>query len=159
MSVRIVVDDLTGPAIAAFLDDHVQQMRAITPPESKHALDLDSLRRPEITFWSVHAGGDLVGCGALKELDANHGEVKSMRTSPTRARGGIASRLLGHLIAEATTRGYTRLSLETGTDDFFLPARSLYQKFGFTPCGPFGDYRPGPHNTFMTRPLPMDAAG
>lgn len=151
---KIVVDDLSGPEIAAFLDDHVRRMRAITPLESKYALDLDALRGPGITFWSVRddsENGELVGCGALKELDPAHAEIKSMRTRPTRTRGGIASLLLEHIIAEATNRGYTRLSLETGTDEAFLPARGLYEKFGFTYCGPFAGYRPSPHNTFMTR--------
>jgi putative acetyltransferase len=152
--VRIVVDDLTGPQIAAFLTEHVEQMRAITPLESKYALDLDGLRTPEITFWSVLDDGDtLVGCAALKRLDPDHAELKSMRTAPNRTRSGIASLLLRHLITEATRMGFTRLSLETGTADFFHPARTLYEKFGFTYCEPFADYQPSPHNTFMTRTL------
>ncbi|HEX9343010.1 MAG TPA: GNAT family N-acetyltransferase [Actinomycetota bacterium] len=148
---RIVVDDLSGPEIARFLDDHVQEMRSITPPESKHALDLDGLRKPEITFWSVMDGGTLAGCGAIKRLDAGHAEVKSMRTAPTRKRSGIASLLLKHIIAEAKRMGFTRLSLETGAAEFFLPARKLYEKFGFSYCEPFADYRPDPHSVFMTR--------
>nr|MDT0657262.1 GNAT family N-acetyltransferase [Micromonospora sp. DSM 115978] len=150
---RIVVDDLSGPAIARFLDEHVQQMRAITPLESKHALDLDGLRKPEITFWSVLDGEVLVGCGALKRLDPEHAEVKSMRTDPARTRAGIASLMLAHIIAEARRTGCTRLSLETGSADFFLPARRLYAKFGFEVCEPFADYRPDPHSVFMTRTL------
>lgn len=150
---KIVVDDLAGPEIARFLDEHVQQMRSISPPESKHALDLDGLRRPEITFWSVMDGGVLVGCGALKRLDACHAEVKSMRTSPARKRSGIASLLLGHIIAEATRMGFTQLSLETGSAEFFTPARGLYEKFGFEYCKPFADYRPDPNSVFMTRTL------
>jgi len=151
--VRIVVDDLSGPAIAEFLAEHVRQMRTITPLESKYALDLDGLRRPEITFWSVLDGGVPVGCGAIKRLDAGHAELKSMRTAPRRQRSGIASLLLEHILAEARRMGFARLSLETGTDEFFLPARKLYEKFGFDYCEPFADYRPGPHNTFMTRAL------
>jgi putative acetyltransferase len=151
--VRIVVDDLTGPEIAAFLDEHVQQMRAITPLESKYALDLGALRAPGITFWSMWDGDVVVGCGALKRLDVGHAEVKSMRTSPRRRRSGIAARLLDHIITEARRMGYARLSLETGTDDFFAPARKLYEKFAFTYCAPFADYEPSPHNTFMTRPV------
>jgi putative acetyltransferase len=151
--VEIVVDDLSGPEIAAFLDEHVQQMRSITPVESKYALDLDGLRRPEITFWSVRDGGALIGCGAIRRLDADHAEVKSMRTAPARTRGGVASLLLEHIIAEARRLGFTRLSLETGSAEFFLPARRLYEKFGFRYCEPFADYRPGPHNVFMTRTL------
>jgi putative acetyltransferase len=150
---KIVVDDLSGSAIADFLAEHVREMRSITPVESKYALDLDGLRRPEITFWSVLDADAVVGCGALKRLDADHAELKSMRTSPARKRSGIASMLLRHILAEASTMGFARLSLETGTDDFFQPARRLYEKFGFTYCEPFADYRPSPHNTFMTRTL------
>ncbi|MEU4834880.1 GNAT family N-acetyltransferase [Streptosporangium sp. NPDC023615] len=119
---KIIVDDLSGPEIAGFLDEHVREMRSITPPESKHALDLDALRRPEITFWSVLDDGDLVGCGAIKRLDAEHAEVKSMRTAPSRKRSGTASLLLEHIISEARRMGLARLSLETGAAGFFLPA-------------------------------------
>ncbi|MCX2926969.1 GNAT family N-acetyltransferase [Streptomyces sp. NEAU-W12] len=150
---KIVVDDLSGPEIAAFLEEHVRQMRSITPPESKHALDLDALRKPGITFWSVIDVDTLVGCGAIKRLDAGHAELKSMRTTPTRKRSGIASLLLRHILTEAERAGFTRLSLETGSADFFLPARNLYEKFGFAPCEPFADYRPDPSSTFMTRTL------
>jgi len=150
---KIVIDDLRGPEIARFLDEHVQQMRSITPPESKHALDLDGLRKPEITFWSVLDGDALVGCGAIKRLDAGHAEVKSMRTAPARAHSGIASLLLEHILTEATRMGFARLSLETGSADFFLPARKLYEKFGFAYCPPFADYQPDPHSVFMTRTL------
>ncbi|WP_338674832.1 GNAT family N-acetyltransferase [Streptomyces sp. SCSIO 30461] len=150
---KIATDDLSGPEIAGFLDEHVQQMRSISPPESKHALDLDALRKPEITFWSVRDGDTLVGCGALKKLDAGHAELKSMRTMAARKRSGIASVLLEHIITEAERMGFTRLSLETGTAEFFLPARKLYEKFGFTHCEPFADYRPDPNSTFMTREL------
>ncbi len=150
---KIVVDDLTGPRIARFLEEHVREMLATTPPESKHALDLDALRGPDVTFWSVMDGGAVVGCGALKRLDAGHAEVKSMRTLAARQRGGIASLLLGHIIAEASRMGFTRLSLETGSAEFFAPARKLYEKFGFTYCEPFADYRPDPLSVFLTRTL------
>ena len=150
---KIAVDDLCGPAIAGFLDEHVRQMRAITPPESKHALDLDELRRPEITFWSVTDGDLIVGCAAIKRLDDGHAELKSMRTAPARQRSGIASLLLEHVITEAERLGFTRLSLETGSAPFFLPARKLYEKFGFGYCRPFADYRADPNNVFMTRVL------
>lgn len=152
-TLKIVVDDLSGPEIAGFLDEHVQQMRSLTPLESKHALDLDSLRKPDITFWSASDDGALVGCGAIKRLDAGHAELKSMRTRPTRQRSGIASQLLEHIIAEAQRMGFARLSLETGAAEFFLPARRLYEKFGFHYCDPFADYRPDPNSTFMTRAL------
>ena len=128
---RIVRDDLSGPRIAALLQEHLDEMRAITPPESTHALDLDALRRPEVTFWSVYDGPDLVGCGALRELDPSSGEVKSMRTAAAAQRRGVASAVLEHLVAQARGRGYARLYLETGSAGFFAPARSLYEKFGF----------------------------
>jgi putative acetyltransferase len=150
---RIAVDDLSGPEIAKFLDEHVQQMRSISPPESVHALDLDELRKPEITFWSVTDDDALVGCGAIKRLDAEHAEVKSMRTTSTRKRGGIASLLLKHIITDAKRMGYARLSLETGAEEFFLPARKLYEKFGFDYCQPFAEYKPDPFSVFMTRKL------
>ncbi|KUL37336.1 GCN5 family acetyltransferase [Streptomyces sp. NRRL F-4489] len=150
---HIVVDDLSGPEIAAFLEAHVTEMRQITPLESKHALDLDGLRRPEVTFWSVRDDGALIGCGAVKRLDAGHGEIKSMRTDPARKRSGVASRLLAHILAEARRMGYQRLSLETGSTDFFAPARGLYRKFGFDYCPPFADYREDPNSVFMTRTL------
>jgi putative acetyltransferase len=149
----IVVDDLSGPEIAAFLAEHVQDMRAITPLESKHALDLDELRRPEVTFWSVLDAGTLVGCGAIFRLDDSHAEVKSMRTAADRRGNGVASRLLEHVLAEAKRKGFSRLSLETGATEPFFPARRLYEKFGFEYCGPFGDYRPDPNSVFMTRAL------
>jgi putative acetyltransferase len=153
MPVIIVVDDLTGPEIAAFLDEHVREMLSISPPESKHALDLEALRAPGITFWSVRDGGAVVGCGALKRLDAFHGEIKSMRTAVARKRSGIASTMLEHIIAEARRMGFTRLSLETGSAEFFAPARRLYEKFGFEYCEPFADYRPDPLSVFLTRTL------
>ena len=150
---KIIIDDLSGPEIAAFIDDHVRDMRAITPLESKHALDLEGLRKPEITFWSVYDGDTLVGCGAIKRLSADHAEVKAMRTAPLRKRSGIASLLLEHIIAEARRIGYTRLSLETGTAAQFVPARKLYEKFGFEYTEPFADYTVDPHSTYMTKTL------
>lgn len=150
---NIVVDDLSGPRIAEFLHEHVQEMRSITPLESKHALDLDGLRKPEVTFWSVRDGSSVVGCGAIKRLDTVHAELKSMRTAPARKRSGIASLLLDYILTEAKRMGFTRLSLETGAAEFFLPARKLYEKFGFEYCEPFADYQPDPNSVFMTRLL------
>ena len=150
---EIVVDDLTGPQIARFLDEHVAEMLSITPPESKHALDLDALRQPGVTFWSVMDGGTVVGCGALKRLGASHAEVKSMRTTPARKRSGIASLILQHIITEARRMGFARLSLETGSAEFFAPARRLYEKFGFDYCEPFADYRSDPNSVFLTKML------
>lgn len=148
---NIAVDDLSGPEVAAFLTGHVQQMRSITPAEFAFALDLDELRKSDVTFWTVRDDdGTLVGCAALKQLDDDgHFELKSMRTATDRLRSGIASRLLEHILAEARRMGVTRISLETGTDEFFAPARRLYAKFGFAPCPPFADYEPSDHNTFM----------
>jgi putative acetyltransferase len=151
--VKIVVDDLSGPEIAEFLEEHVQEMRSITPLESKHALDLDGLRKPEITFWSMWDDDTLVGCAAIKRLDAGHAELKSMRTAPSRKRSGIASLLLEHAITEATHMGLARMSLETGASDFFHPARKLYEKHGFAYCEPFAAYRLDPYSVFMTRAL------
>ncbi|WP_037915035.1 GNAT family N-acetyltransferase [Actinacidiphila yeochonensis] len=150
---QIAVDDLSGPEIAGFLDEHVQQMRSISPPESVHALDLEALRAPGITFWAVRDDGVLVGCGALKRLDDGHAELKSMRTAAARRGAGIGSLLLGHIIEEARGAGVSRLSLETGAEDFFQPARRLYERFGFERCEPFADYRPDPLSVFMTKRL------
>ena len=145
------MDDLTGTKVAELLEEHLTDMRTTTPPESKHALDLAGLRVPEITFWSAWEGDELVGCGAIKRLDGSHAEVKSMRTSRTYRRGGVASAVLTHIIDESRAMGLTRLSLETGSGEFFDPARRLYEKFGFTYCEPFGDYQPDPLSVFMTR--------
>lgn len=153
MPYTITTDDLTGPDIAALLQEHVDDMRATSPPESKHALDLDGLRHHDITLWSLYDGPQLLGCGALKQLTPTTAEIKSMRTA-TAARGrGVASALLTHLIDESRRRGYTALFLETGSAPFFQPARNLYQRFGFTLCDPFADYRPDPHSIHMTRTL------
>lgn len=150
---RIIVDDLAGPGIAALLAEHLDDMRATSPPESKHALDLDALRTPDITFWSVLDGDTPVACGAVKRLDATHAELKSMRTAASHRGRGIAASLLTHILGESGALGYTRLSLETGSAEFFAPARTLYARFGFTPCPPFGDYRQDPHSVFMTKAL------
>jgi len=151
---QIRLDDLSDPRIEAFMQEHLKDMRAVSPPESVHALDMDQLRQPNIAFWSAWltgADGDmLVGTGALKRLDAGHAELKSMRTS-TRHRGrGIARQLLNHLLQEARARGFARVSLETGTQPFFEPARQLYLRHGFVECGPFADYGPDPSSFFMT---------
>lgn len=149
----IRVDDLTGPEIRALLEEHLRNMYELSPPESVHALDLAALRRPEITFWTAWSDGALVGCGALKELDPAHGEVKSMRTASAYRRKGVGRAMLEHIIAEARARSYRRLSLETGSMDAFLPARRLYESFGFAYCAPFADYTDDPNSAFMTRTL------
>jgi len=151
---KIEVDDLSGPEIRALLQEHVDEMHLISPPESVHALDLDGLRKPEITFWSVRGeDGELLGCGALKELDALTGELKSMRTAKGATRRGVASTLLAHIVEEARKRGAKRLYLETGAEDFFAPARALYQRFGFEACEPFADYTDDPNSVYLTRAL------
>ena len=147
------VDDLTGPEIAAFLEEHLGDMRAVSPPESKHALDLDGLRQPGITFWTAWSDGRLVGCCALKQLDATHGEIKSMRVSKDERGKGVGSALVAHVIAEAGARRYARVSLETGAMPFFEPARRLYRRHGFEQCGPFPPYRSDPNSVFMTREI------
>jgi putative acetyltransferase len=150
---EIRVDDLKGDAIAEFLREHLEDMAQHSPPESMHALDLERLRRPEITFWSAWVGDELVGTGALKELDPHHGEIKSMRTSQSHRREGVATELLRTILHEATRRGYARVSLETGSMEAFSPARALYANFGFRVCPPFGDYVEDPYSVYMTKEL------
>ncbi len=147
----IRVDDLRGREIAALLEEHIQDMRATSPPESKHALDLEGLRAPDITFWTIWEDGTLAGCGALRELDVTHGEIKSMRTARGFLRRGVAALLLHHILGEARRRGYGRVSLETGSMPYFAPARELYLRFGFEVCGPFAGYKSDPNSVFMTR--------
>ena len=154
---QIEIDDLTRPEIHALLNEHLHSMHALSPPESVHALDLERLRAPSITFWSAWEDGQLLGCGALKELDPAHGEVKSMRTSNARRRSGAGRAILAHIIEVAKARGYQRLSLETGAVDAFKPAQTLYESVGFSRCGPFGDYVQDSFSVFMT--LRLSQAG
>jgi putative acetyltransferase len=141
---------LVDVRIISLLEEHVAEMKSITPPESKHALDLDGLRVPEISFWAVWDADNVAGCGAIRELDQNHVELKSMRTASAYQGRGVASRLLRHIVARCRERGYQRISLETGAMDFFIPARRLYAKFGFMECSPFADYRDDANSVFMT---------
>lgn len=150
---EIKIDDLTGSEIKELIKEHLNGMTLNSPPESIHALNLDQLKRPEITFWSVWEDNELLGCGALKELDCRHGEVKSMRTATSHLRKGVAKRMIEHIIEEAERRGYTRLSLETGSMNAFEPARKLYESFGFEYCNPFSDYIEDPNSVFMTKVL------
>ena len=149
----IRVDDLTGPEIAALLSEHLRNMYLQSPPESVHALDISRLRQPDITMWSAWEDGELLGCAALKELDREHGEIKSMRTASRHLRKGVATALLRHILGEAKRRSYRRLSLETGSQPTFAAARNLYARFGFQSCGPFADYVDDPNSVYMTRTL------
>lgn len=151
MDIRL--DDLRHPAVVALLREHLDWMHRTSPPESVHALDLDALRGSDISFWAVWDGETLAGCGALRALDAGHGEVKSMRTAQTHLRQGVAQRMLDHIVDEARRRRYGRLSLETGSMAYFAPARGLYTRAGFVLCAPFGDYAEDPNSVFMTRTL------
>jgi putative acetyltransferase len=150
---RIELDDLARPPVRALLDEHLANMHELSPPESVHALDIAGLKGPDITFWTIWEGAVLLGCGALKQLDRTHGEVKSMRTPMQLRRRGAGRAILTHIIGEARLRGYTRLSLETGSMAGFKPAQRLYESFGFVYCDPFGPYGPDPNSTFMTLPL------
>ena len=146
-------DPLTGLEIRALLEEHLRHMHETSPPMSAHALDLTGLQRPDISFWTVWDGETLLGCGALKELAPDHGEVKSMRTAHSARRRGVARAMLEHIVSTARTRGYARLSLETGSMAAFAPARSLYESFGFTCCAPVADHAEDPNSVFMTRAL------
>jgi putative acetyltransferase len=137
---RIVVDDLKGPEIAALLQAHLDAMHEHSPADSVHALDLDRLRQPDITFWTAWDGSALMGCGALKALDAGHGEIKSMRTDARYLRKGVAAAILETILSVARSRGYSRLSHETGRPAPFQPAHRLYERYGFRECPPFADY-------------------
>lgn len=140
MNVSVVLDDLSGPEVAGLLADHLASMRAASPACSVHALPLDGLRDPAITFWSAWVDGAVAGCGALKELSPTAGEVKSMRTAPAHLRRGVAAAVLTEIVATARARGYAELLLETGHGGPFDAAHALYARFGFVPCGPFADY-------------------
>jgi len=150
---QVVLGDLDAPEVIDLLALHATQMLEETPPESAHFLDALALREFDVTFWTAHLDGHLAGCGALRELDADHGEIKSMRTAPAHLRQGVAGAVLTTIVSEARRRGYRRLSLETGSGPTFEAAARLYRNHGFTDCGPFADYRLDPHSRFMTREL------
>ncbi|MEQ4520139.1 GNAT family N-acetyltransferase [Pseudarthrobacter sp. B907] len=144
--------------VVRLLDEHLADMFATSPAESVHALDHGALAGPDITFWtardSAAPGGEgLLGCGALKDLGTEEGEIKSMRTAQHARGRGIAALLLGRILDEARLRGYQRLFLETGSREFFAPARRLYARHGFVPCPPFAGYQPDPNSVFMTLSL------
>ncbi|MBT0570888.1 GNAT family N-acetyltransferase [Curvibacter sp. CHRR-16] len=153
-------DNLSDPRIEAFMQEHLRDMYAASPPESVHALDMNKLRQPGILFYSAWDALDappeatLLATGALKLLDeAGHGEIKSMRTHAQRRGQGLAGQMLLHILNQARARGLQRVSLETGTQDFFAPARQLYLRHGFVPCEPFADYQPDPYSAFFTLAL------
>ncbi|WKY56852.1 GNAT family N-acetyltransferase [Vibrio sp. SNU_ST1] len=147
---KIEIDDLSGGEVIGLLEEHLADMYATSPPESVHALDIDALKSPEITFFSAWKDSQLLGCVAIKELDTQHAELKSMRTSQFARKSGVASKLLQHVLDTATARQYRRISLETGSEDYFKPARNLYEKFGFGYCEPFANYVLDPHSQFMS---------
>ncbi len=150
---RTVLDDLRGTPVRLLLEEHLRDMRAWSPPESVHALDLEQLRRPEINFWTLWEGDDLLGCGALKDLGGKEGEIKSMRTAAAHRGKGVGDEMLRHILSVAMERGMKRLNLETGPQPQFAPARALYVRHGFAECGPFADYEPDVYSYFMTRAL------
>ena len=147
---RIEIEDLTNLDVHALLREHLADMREHSPPGSVHALDLDGLRAKSVTFWTVRGNRELMGCGALKELDSKSGEIKSMRTTKAHLRKGVAAKLLNHMLDEARRRQYKCVNIETGSTDAFKPARLLYERFGFTACGPFADYKENSFSVFMT---------
>ncbi|WP_281658497.1 GNAT family N-acetyltransferase [Halobacillus sp. Cin3] len=150
---NIKKDDLTGAEVQAFIKEHLFNMTLHSPPESIHALDIEKLKQPGVTFWTAWEKGELAGMGALKELHPAHGEIKSMRTASSHLRRGVAHRMLQHIINESSDRGYTQLFLETGSQKAFHPAVQLYKKFGFIFCDPFAGYKEDPNSLFMTLKL------
>ena len=159
-TLQIRLDDLRDPRIEQFMEEHLQDMRATSPPESVHALDMARLRQPDIRFWTAWlpdeaapAPGRLVGTGALKHLEDGHAELKSMRTAASVRGQGVGRAVLEHILGQAVDLGYQRISLETGTQPFFEPAHQLYLRYGFTDCAPFGSYQLDPHSRCMSRAL------
>ncbi|KIO37929.1 GNAT family N-acetyltransferase [Shewanella sp. cp20] len=150
---QFVLGVVSHASVVKMLEQHLEDMYATSPPESVHALDLNELKQDDIRFWTLWEGDRICGCGAIKRLSPEHGELKSMRVANYYRQRGIGAQLLHHLQADATQNGMTRLSLETGSMSFFLPARRLYQKFGFLECAPFGGYQEDPNSVFMSKRL------
>lgn len=150
---KIALDDLSSPAVADLLQQHLDDMYRTSPPESVHALDLNKLRVVDIKFWCAWQDAELLGCGALKIHNAAQAEIKSMRTATKHLRKGVAARLLTHIIHEAKLLGLKQLYLETGSQAFFIPAIQLYQNHGFDFCGPFASYTEDPNSVFMSLKL------
>lgn len=153
MRIATRIDDLSSPAVQALVAEHLAGMHGSSPPGHVHALALDALRRPDVTFWSAWCGDELCGCGALKELDASHGEVKSMRTRPAFLRQGVGQAVLDEILRTAHARRYQRICLETGTGPAFAAAHALYLRNGFRWCGPFGNYAANDFSVFMEKVL------
>lgn len=151
--IQVRVDDLSGPDVRALIQRHLDGMHETTPAESVHALDIDGLRHPSVTFWSAWVDGRLAGIGALTQIDEHRGELKSLRVDDRFRGTGVGRALLQHIVAAARERGMTSLWLETGTTEDFAPAQRLYESEGFTRCGPFGGYADDPYSVFMTREL------
>jgi putative acetyltransferase len=153
MSIDVRLDDLSSPEVVALIAEHLAGMHGNSPSGHVHALALDGLRRPEVTVWSAWQGPSLCGCGALKELHRDAGEIKSMRTRATFLRQGVGQALLSEILRTAVARGYANVFLETGTGDAFAAAHALYLRNGFVWTGPFGDYTATDFNVFMVRSL------
>lgn len=148
--IKIIEDHLEGTEIKLLIRHHLNGMKSNSPEESIHALDINQLKDEKVTFWSLWKNQKLAGCGALKELDSEMGEIKSMRTHDNFLRQGVAECMLNHIIGVAKEKGYKQLFIETGSSESFYPAHNLYKKYGFTLCGPFADYKEDPHSCFMT---------
>jgi putative acetyltransferase len=156
-SMFIKKDDLSHPEVQNLLQAHFEELRSNDPAKSCHVLSLDELRRSDVSLYSAWNGeGSLLGCGALKELDPKHGEIKSMRTATAHLRKGVARAMTKHLLAEARRRGYTRVSLETGWKDKYASARGLYKSLGFEKCDAYVGYAPDPNSVFMTIELYLE---
>ncbi|MCO1337541.1 GNAT family N-acetyltransferase [Kocuria polaris] len=158
MNQQILRADFADPRLEEFLGEHLADMLATSPPESVHALDLAGLDRPSVRMWVLYDDGVLAATGALAAVAPGHEELKSMRTRAAFRGRGLARRMLHHLVADASERGIGRLSLETGTEDYFAPARAFYASEGFAACEPFGSYALDPNSVFMTRELMVGAA-
>lgn len=150
MTINIQSANLEDPEFIALIEKHASLMLELSPPDSCHFLPIDGLKSDAVTVWEMRDGNALIGSGALQELDATHGEIKSMHTLSERRGEGLGKMMLEHVMSVAKARGYTRLSLETGSTEGFIPARKLYEAYGFTVCGPFGTYSEDPHSYFMT---------
>ncbi len=153
MTLRIIPGDFDDARIVALLAGHFAAMRSTGPEESCHVMPLGAMREADLDFFAAWDGETLAGVGAVKRLDAAHGEIKSMHTAAAYRRRGVGQAILDHLVTHAAGLGLSRLSLETGAGDFFVPARAMYARNGFQTCEPFGSYKPDPNSAFMTRTL------